>query len=223
MAMSRIEELIEDIFEFVEECKSAPLSSTKVLVPKDELYDLLDELRLRTPDEIKRYQKMIEQRDAILADAEQKAAAMVAEAQKKMDALVDEHQIMQQAYAQADAIVDEAAQHANNIVSAAQVEADEIRTGAIGYTSDMLAGLENIMSKAYADSKAHFEGLMSSMAENLEIVRANANELNGTSEPVEQPAPVDVQQEEAQEDNTKKNQKVIKHQGVIDDFSSSDY
>ena len=97
MAVSRIEELIEDIYDFVEECKMQPLSSTKVIVPKDELYDLLDELRLRTPDEIQRYKKMIENKDAILQDAEAKANAMLAEAQDKMDALVDEHQIMQQA------------------------------------------------------------------------------------------------------------------------------
>ncbi|NLJ89896.1 MAG: ATPase, partial [Clostridiales bacterium] len=69
MAISRIEQLIEDIYEFVESCKMQAFSSTKVIVPKDELYDLLDELRLRTPDEIKRYQKIIANRDAILADA----------------------------------------------------------------------------------------------------------------------------------------------------------
>ena len=59
MGMSRIEQLIDDIYEFIESCKMQPLSQTKVIVPKDELYDLLDELKLRTPDEIKRYQKII--------------------------------------------------------------------------------------------------------------------------------------------------------------------
>ena len=59
MGASRIEQLIEDIYEFIESCRMQPLSSTKVIVPKDELYDLLDELRLRTPDEIKSYQKII--------------------------------------------------------------------------------------------------------------------------------------------------------------------
>ena len=70
--MSRIEQLIDDIYEFIESCKMQPLSQTKVIVPKDELYDLLDELKLRTPDEIKRYQKIIANKDAILADAQAK-------------------------------------------------------------------------------------------------------------------------------------------------------
>ena len=70
MATSRIEELIEDIYDFVEDCKAQPFATSKVIVPKDQLYDFLDELRLRTPDEIKRYQKIISNKDAILEDAQ---------------------------------------------------------------------------------------------------------------------------------------------------------
>ena len=41
-ANSRIEQVIDDIYEFVESCKLQPLSQTKLIVPKDEMYDLLD-------------------------------------------------------------------------------------------------------------------------------------------------------------------------------------
>lgn len=52
---SRIEQIIEEIEEeFVESCKYQPLSS-KIVVNKEELEELLRELRLKTPDEIKRY------------------------------------------------------------------------------------------------------------------------------------------------------------------------
>lgn len=193
MGTSRIEELIEDIYEFIEDCKMQAFSSTKVVVPKDELYDLLDELRLRTPDEIKRYQKMIANKDAILADAEQKANALLQEAQDKMDALVSENEIMQQAYVQADQVVQEAYAQAEQIIASAQNDANQIRTGAINYTSDMLSGLENIMDKAYSDCKTRYEGLLSSLKENLEIVRTNHRELAGDdtqSQPVAEPEPV---------------------------------
>ena len=75
MQSSRIEQELDDIFEFIESCRMQRLSSTKVVVPKDELYDLLDDLRRDVPEEIKRYQKILRQRDAILDDAEKKAAA----------------------------------------------------------------------------------------------------------------------------------------------------
>ena len=66
---SRIEQIIEEIEEYVESCKYQPLSTTKIVVNKEELEELLRELRLKTPDEIKRYQKIISNKDAILADA----------------------------------------------------------------------------------------------------------------------------------------------------------
>ena len=78
---SRIEQIIEDIEEYVDSCKFQPLSSTKIVVNKEELEELLRELRMKTPDEIKRYQKIISNKDAILADAQTKAASLIADAQ----------------------------------------------------------------------------------------------------------------------------------------------
>ena len=77
--MSRIEQLIDEIEEFVESCKPQPFSQTKIIVPKDELFELLTELRLKTPDEIKRYQKIIANKDKIIGDAQAQAERMLEE------------------------------------------------------------------------------------------------------------------------------------------------
>ena len=58
MNPSRIEKAIDEIYEYVESCKPAKLYPNKVTVAKDELYDLLDALRMCAPEEIKRYQKI---------------------------------------------------------------------------------------------------------------------------------------------------------------------
>lgn len=177
MGASRIEQLIEDIYEFVESCKMYPLSSTKVIVPKDELYDLVDELRLRTPDEIKRYQKIIANKDAILQDARDKADAMLAQAQEQTNALINDHEIMQQAYYQANDIVEQATKEAERILVAANHDADEIRQGAIVYTDDMLGDVERILANAYESTKAKYDGLLESLKGNLDIVVNNKKEL----------------------------------------------
>ena len=70
---SRIEQGIEDIEDFIEGCKYATFSSTNIIVNKEELEELLAELRSKTPEEIKRYQKIISNKEAILADAQAKA------------------------------------------------------------------------------------------------------------------------------------------------------
>lgn len=179
MAASRIEQLIEDIYEFIESCKMQPLSSTKVIVPKDELYDLIDELRLRTPDEIKKYQKIISNRDAIIADAEEKAASMLSEAREQTNVLIEEHEIMQQAYYQANEVVNQATEEAARILEAANHDANEIRMGAIAYTDDMLKVIENVLQNAYDSTKNKYEGLMQSIKGNLDIVMNNRRELCG--------------------------------------------
>ncbi len=177
MGLSRIEQLIEDIYEFVESCKMSPLSSTKVVVPKDQLYDLLDELRLRTPDEIKRYQKIIANRDAIIADAEDKAATMLADAQEKTKNLISEHEIMQQAYAQANQVLEQANNEARQIMSSANADANQIRTGALSYTEDMLNTTERVLADAFEMIKTRNNSLLTALEDNLTTVRSNKKEI----------------------------------------------
>lgn len=177
MGASRIEQLIEDIYEFVESCRVQILSSNKVVVPKDELYDLLDELRLRTPDEIKRYQKIISNRDAIIADAEEKAQTIVAQAKESASSLINDHEIMQQAYYQAQEIVNQAAAEADQILYQANADADAIRQGALDYTKEMLGDVENILTNAYENTRTRFDNILDSLKGNLDIVQNNLHEL----------------------------------------------
>ena len=87
--MSRIEQVIDEIEEFIEGCKPAPFSQSKIVVPKDQLYELLTELRLKTPEEIKRYKKIIEQKDKIISDAKDQAQQMIDETTEYANQLVD--------------------------------------------------------------------------------------------------------------------------------------
>lgn len=174
---SRIEQKIEDIYSFVESCKMQRLSATRVIVPKDELYDLLDDLRRDIPAEIKRYRKILNQRDAILDDANTKAQAMLADAKEQYKALVEEHNIMQQAYQQAEKTVNEANQRAQEILDDARKQAEEIGSGAIYYTSDLLTMAEKTIQAAYTNTLNNSKALEKSLKEYLDTVRNNKAEL----------------------------------------------
>ena len=165
---SRIEQIIEEIEEYIDrDCKFQPLSTTKIIVNKEHLEELLRELRLKTPDEIKRYQKIIANRDAILADAQAKATE-----------LVSEHEIMQQAYAQANEIVTQATAQAQEIIDNATSDANAIRIGAIQYTDDLMANAESIIGHTLDSYTTKYDGLISSLQECYETVRANRAELD---------------------------------------------
>ena len=111
---SRIEQLIDEIEEYIDNCKYQPLSNSKIIVNKDEIDDLLRELRQKTPEEIKRYQKIISNKEAILNDAREKAQALINEATEHTTELINEHEIMQQAYAQANEVVQLATRQAQD-------------------------------------------------------------------------------------------------------------
>ena len=185
MSTKRIEQLIDEIMEFVESCKASAFSSSKVIVPKEELFDLLDELRLKVPEEIKRCQKMIANRDAIIADAEDKASAIEQAARAQAQMLINDNEITQQALYQRNEMLREATEYADALVAQAQSDADQIRQGALGYTNEMLGGLEQVLASAYEITKNRSDAMLESMRQNLEIVMANRRELNGEVNPEE--------------------------------------
>lgn len=179
---SRIEQIIEEIEEYIDSCKFQPLSTTKIIVNKDQMDELLRELRMKTPDEIKRYQKIIANKDAILADARAKAESMLEEAQIHTNELVSEHEIMQQAYAQANEVVMIATKQAQEILDNATNDANNIRMGAMQYTDDILRNLENTISHSMDAAKARHDAYVSSLQGFLDVVTANRAELNPTAE-----------------------------------------
>lgn len=177
--MSRIEQLIDEIEEYIDSCKYQPLSTTKILVNKEELEELLVELRLRIPDEIKQYQKIISNQEAILSEARSQADTMVAEATAQTNELVNEHEIMQRAYANANEIVNQANIQAQSIVDKAVEDANNIRQGSIQYTDDMLRSLQTIINHTMEGAKGRFDAFLSSMQSSYDIVSSNRNELAG--------------------------------------------
>ena len=177
--MSRIEQLIGEIEEYIDSCKYQALSNnTKIIVNKEELEELLVELRLRVPDEIKQYQKIISNQDAILNEARYQADNMIQEATAQTNELVNEHEIMQQAYARANEIVEEAQAQAQAIIDDAVADANSIRQGSINYTDEMLKSLQMIISHSMEGAQGRFAEYLSSMQSTYDIVTANRNELS---------------------------------------------
>ena len=175
---SRIEQIIEEIEEYVDGCKYQALSTTKIVVNKEELEELLRELRLKTPDEIKRYQKIISNKDAILADAQSKADGIITNAEARARELVSQSEVMQQAYAQANATINKANQQAQSILDSATTDANNIRLSAITYTDDMLSSLSGLLGNTLQETNSRYEAFRESLQSAYDTVCANKAELN---------------------------------------------
>ena len=173
---SRIEQIIDDIEEFIDSCKYQPLSNTKIIVNRDEIDELIKELRLKTPDEIRRYQKIISNKDAILEDAQSKADAIIADAQAKAQELVTQHEIMQKAYAQANDTIN-AANKAQEILDSATQDANSIRLSAITYTDDMMASIGSVLNQTLEDAGGKYKSFIEALQTCLDVVNQNRQEL----------------------------------------------
>ena len=196
---SRIEQIIEEIEEYVDSCKFQPLSSTKIVVNKEELEELLRELRMKTPDEIKRYQKIISNKDAILEDAQAKADAIIAEAQAKANRIVSESEVMQKALEQSNELLEQTNAQAQEIIDNATTDSNNIRMSAIAYTDEMLDNLEKIMSHTIDAAGTKYNNFINSIQSCYDIVSKNRQELSPQAAPssytmVEEPDETDSDQ-----------------------------
>ncbi len=155
--MSRIEQLIGEIEEYIDSCKSQALSKSKIIVNKEEMEELLVELRMRIPDEITKYQKIISQQQTILNDARSQSDAMLSEAK-----------------AQADAMIAQATEQANSMVSQASEEANSMVAQANEQTTEMINEHE-IMQRAYSHAE---EVISQANIQAQAIVDAAVNDAN---------------------------------------------
>ena len=155
--MSRIEQLISEIEEYIDSRKSQALSKSKIIVNKEEMEELLVELRMRIPDEITKYQKIISQQQTILNDARSQSDAMLSEAK-----------------AQADAMIAQATEQANSMVSQASEEANSMVAQANEQTTEMINEHE-IMQRAYSHAE---EVISQANIQAQAIVDAAVNDAN---------------------------------------------
>jgi cell division septum initiation protein DivIVA len=174
---SKIEQQIDQIEDFIDSCRYQTFSKTNIIVDKDELDALLEELRARTPEEIRHYQRIINNKEAILEDARRKAEEMINEATVHTNELVNEHEIMQQAYAQAQEIVRLATQQGQDILDKAISEANAYRSSAAQYMDDMLAQIEQSTVSARNNLTGIFSNFHSEMSDYIDTVRQNRQEL----------------------------------------------
>jgi len=178
---NRIEQVIGDIEEYIDGCKMQAFSNTKIIVDRPQLEEFLDELRQYTPEEVKKYQRMLSNRDKILADAKKKASEVEEKAQAYAERMVSENEITKLAYDRASEILRDANEEADKILSSARQEAETIREGAFGYTNDLLNNLQSILTGTIEDCSERYGSLISSLRDHRDIVEQNQRELNAST------------------------------------------
>lgn len=125
-----IVELLAELEELIEKGIEIPIIK-KTFLDKEKLLDIINDISLSIPEEIREAKAINEDRDKILSDAQRLADAKIKEAEHKVVSLIDEHEITRKA-----------TENASVIIEKAQKEGKEIRLASLKYADDMLARVE---------------------------------------------------------------------------------
>lgn len=174
---NRIEQLIDEIEDYIDSCRYQPLSNTKIIVEKDKIDELIRDLKAKTPEELAQYQKVVSNQQRILNDAKEKAEKLINDAAAQTHEMISQNAIMQQAYAQADEVVKTAYKQAQEILSGAREEADAYRSAAVEYMDEMLATYEQLTAQTMKLTQSHYESFYSQISQYHEVAVSNRMEL----------------------------------------------
>ena len=130
--------LIDKLDDLVHNAKQVPLTD-QVRVDKEEIYDLLDQMRATIPEEIKQARWIVKERQEMLAEAKKEAERIVKDARERQEHLISNEEVTKAAERAAEDIVEEA-----------QAREREIRLGAEDYADEILNTLEINLSKFIA-------------------------------------------------------------------------
>ncbi|UQK59650.1 ATPase [Fenollaria massiliensis] len=118
--------LIDEIEDIVESAGSLPLTS-KVLVQKEELLDIISELRIKLPDEIKQAAWIKEERERIISEANKDAEQIIKETRLKLEELVSKEEVLK-----------EANERAKDLMNKAQIASTNLKRSSLEYSDKLL-------------------------------------------------------------------------------------
>ena len=139
---SGVEELLDMLFDMVDEAKNVPLSSDKCMIERDRALDLIDDIRAQFPVELSEAKKLMASRADMIASAKREADAIRRQAEEKAKQLLAEESILLQAR-----------QRANELMQQAEDRSRELKRSANDYCEDALRRTEEAVAEAYDEIK----------------------------------------------------------------------
>ena len=172
MADMTMEQLIDEIEVYIDNCKTAGVLSggSMIKVNREELLAMLEELA--------EARQVLRTKDAIIADAKSKADRIVKEAAKEAGTMIENHEIVNMANLRAGDIVGEAQKEADDLTASSRENARAVQTGALQYAQNMLEGLEYMYSSMISQEQDYFEAVIDKLREQHSQILADKQEID---------------------------------------------
>ena len=139
---SGVEELLDMLFDMVDEAKNVPLSSDKCMIERDRALDLIDDIRAQFPVELSEAKKLMASRADMIASAKREGELIRKQAEEKARQMVSEDELLAQTK-----------QKANELMRTAEERSRDLRKAANDYCEDALRRTEEAVAEAYDEIK----------------------------------------------------------------------
>ena len=164
--MEPVLDLLNELEETLDNSRAVPFSN-RVSVDKEELYEIITEIRMKLPNELKQSKWVIEERNKILIDAQKEADEIVKNAEERVKRMVDENEVTKLAYEQAAEIVDNAKKTSKELRIGAMEYAEEV----LGTAQERLRELKNVVYDESMKTDQYFGDTLSVLSENIQELR----------------------------------------------------
>ena len=122
----KVDDLILQLQDLINDAKAVPFSGGKVMVSSDEVYDIIDQIQDSMPAEVRQAKNIVSDRKQILAEANRESENIIRAAEERKKVMLNQNEIVREAQAKAKEIVDDAKQKSAEIRKAANVYVDSI-------------------------------------------------------------------------------------------------
>lgn len=177
MAKKTINELFDEFEEFIEDCKAQTFSSNRLIVPRDEIFNRIREIRMKLPSEVEKSTQLMGRRDQILKDAHDRAEQIKIVAQEEAQRRIGETEVMKQAMEQAKSLINQANLKAQEIINDAVEESNTIRIGALNYTNNVMMDLSDFTAAILNEEGMKFQQLVDTMKAQYDVIEANRKQI----------------------------------------------
>lgn len=154
MNEKHIENMINNLYDMVQDARALPLGADKCILERDKVLDMLDEIIAQLPAELKQSQTIVESRNELIGQARREAESVIRDAQEKAKQLVSE-----------EAIYEEAKRQCKELVAQTQERIAQLRKVSNDYMDDALRRTEEAVAKSLSDvqdTRAKFRALVES-------------------------------------------------------------
>ncbi|MCL2056307.1 MAG: ATPase [Oscillospiraceae bacterium] len=146
-----IEDILNSMDEMLDKSWSLPMTGGRSVVDAEKIRDMIDDIRINLPTEIKQAKAIVADRADIIGDAKLESEALIRKAEERSKALIAHEEV-----------VKEAQTRASDILTQAQVKSREIRQAAYNFSDELLRSTEETVTRSLADVRATRQALRDS-------------------------------------------------------------